>query len=289
VNEEAAFLNRIAESPDDTVTRLVYADWLDERGDSERARYLRIESRWEVPSKAASNDSEWTKRFPNPEEAYPALFRSLTEISGKLDPTWLADVSRIRHHVQELLLPLVARSVIGPNVCCGPTEALIAKCQHSVRVAGAIFEKHLGCETTARNFAVPVDFIAFMLCASETLYFPDPLNLRLLQKLLDAEMMAAATYSLCNTQTEPNSWAAPALPACGLWLNVASREAHDFHLCCDRDSPFFGMVVDQDYFNPWLGPPHGPQGQNVVSRSYFDFLLRIVQNVEQELPPVPLA
>jgi uncharacterized protein (TIGR02996 family) len=37
-----AFIDAIAEDPDDDTARLVYADWLDERGDP-RAEYLRLE------------------------------------------------------------------------------------------------------------------------------------------------------------------------------------------------------------------------------------------------------
>jgi uncharacterized protein (TIGR02996 family) len=38
-----AFIDAIAEDPDDDTARLVYADWLDERGDP-RAEYLRLEA-----------------------------------------------------------------------------------------------------------------------------------------------------------------------------------------------------------------------------------------------------
>jgi uncharacterized protein (TIGR02996 family) len=39
---EGAFLDHLADHPDDDTTRLVYADWLDERDDP-RGRYLRLE------------------------------------------------------------------------------------------------------------------------------------------------------------------------------------------------------------------------------------------------------
>lgn len=42
MNEELAFLNVLRANPEDDTTRLVYADWLDEHGDSERAAYLRL-------------------------------------------------------------------------------------------------------------------------------------------------------------------------------------------------------------------------------------------------------
>jgi uncharacterized protein (TIGR02996 family) len=42
MNEEQAFLQEIEKNPNDDTSRLVYADWLDERGDP-RAAYLRAE------------------------------------------------------------------------------------------------------------------------------------------------------------------------------------------------------------------------------------------------------
>ncbi len=43
-DEENAFLRAIRDNPDDRVVRLVYADWLDERGDP-RGEYLRLSCR----------------------------------------------------------------------------------------------------------------------------------------------------------------------------------------------------------------------------------------------------
>jgi uncharacterized protein (TIGR02996 family) len=42
MNDEAGFLNAIRDNPDDDTARLVYADWLEERGDI-RGEYLRLE------------------------------------------------------------------------------------------------------------------------------------------------------------------------------------------------------------------------------------------------------
>jgi uncharacterized protein (TIGR02996 family) len=46
VPEEEAFLAGIRRKPADNATRLVYADWLQERGDDRRAEYLRVLCRW---------------------------------------------------------------------------------------------------------------------------------------------------------------------------------------------------------------------------------------------------
>lgn len=40
---ERAFLDSIIAAPDDDAPRLIYADWLEERGDSERAEFIRVQ------------------------------------------------------------------------------------------------------------------------------------------------------------------------------------------------------------------------------------------------------
>ncbi len=46
MNEDEAFIRVIVDSPGDDTPRLVYADWLDDRGDP-RGPYLRAEAQWE--------------------------------------------------------------------------------------------------------------------------------------------------------------------------------------------------------------------------------------------------
>ncbi|HUR55728.1 MAG TPA: TIGR02996 domain-containing protein, partial [Gemmataceae bacterium] len=51
MSEEQSFLDALRENPADDTTRLVYADWLDDRGDAARAAYLRavVELTWREP------------------------------------------------------------------------------------------------------------------------------------------------------------------------------------------------------------------------------------------------
>ncbi len=42
-NQEQAFLEAILECPDDDVPRLIFADWLDEYGDADRAEFIRVQ------------------------------------------------------------------------------------------------------------------------------------------------------------------------------------------------------------------------------------------------------
>src|SRR5262245_31666860 len=43
MSDHEAFLSAILESPDDDAPRLVYADWLDEHGDPDRATFIRVQ------------------------------------------------------------------------------------------------------------------------------------------------------------------------------------------------------------------------------------------------------
>jgi uncharacterized protein (TIGR02996 family) len=43
MNQDDGFLRAILENPDDDAVRLIYADWLDERGDGDRAEFIRLQ------------------------------------------------------------------------------------------------------------------------------------------------------------------------------------------------------------------------------------------------------
>src|SRR6266404_2275885 len=43
MNHHQAFLQDILEKPDDDLPRLIYADWLDEHGDPDRAEFIRTQ------------------------------------------------------------------------------------------------------------------------------------------------------------------------------------------------------------------------------------------------------
>jgi len=64
MNDRESFLNALAENEDDTITRLVYADWLDDRGEHEEADRQR---KWP----AAKGWLLWFCRQHNPESVDP--------------------------------------------------------------------------------------------------------------------------------------------------------------------------------------------------------------------------
>jgi uncharacterized protein (TIGR02996 family) len=76
VSEEEAYLRAILASPEDPSVRLVYADWLEERGESQRAEYLRLGAH------LAAN--------PPGDEPARALRRRMVELRARLPPGWLA-------------------------------------------------------------------------------------------------------------------------------------------------------------------------------------------------------
>ncbi len=79
--EEQPLLDAVLAAPDDDALRLVYADWLEERGD-ERADYLWAEI-------------AFLRVDPDDEEALRLAWRELCDTRRGLDDDWVARVTRI--------------------------------------------------------------------------------------------------------------------------------------------------------------------------------------------------
>ena len=82
MSEHWAFLNAILERPDDDLPRLVYADYLDESGDPERAEFIRVQIE-------LANSSDEDPRFA-------ALTRRLNELQ-KHRVEWRLPIRGIQH------------------------------------------------------------------------------------------------------------------------------------------------------------------------------------------------
>jgi uncharacterized protein (TIGR02996 family) len=78
--DEEAFLAAIRRNPPDNGIRLVYADWLEERGDDRRAEYVRLLCRWVASHPAADRQ----------------LIRRERELRKGLGRGWLARVRGMR-------------------------------------------------------------------------------------------------------------------------------------------------------------------------------------------------
>ncbi|HJZ59960.1 MAG TPA: TIGR02996 domain-containing protein [Gemmataceae bacterium] len=89
--EEEAFLGSIRRRPADDTTRLVYADWLEERGEDRRAEYLRVLCRWLAGDPAADRE----------------LVERERELRAGLGGGWLARIRgmRVRDQRGRILAP----------------------------------------------------------------------------------------------------------------------------------------------------------------------------------------
>jgi uncharacterized protein (TIGR02996 family) len=79
MSQVLSFLRAIAREPDDDAARLVFADWLEERGDR-RAEYLRLDSR--------------LQRLAEAEPGYADLKSRWQELRSRLSPSWLTVLGR---------------------------------------------------------------------------------------------------------------------------------------------------------------------------------------------------
>jgi|GEM_PF-2485800 len=82
MHDEAGFLSAIRQTPADDVTRLVFADWLDEQDDPGcklKAEFIRLELRMAETPEKSLNRVRWLKQ--------------LQKLAAQLSPSWLAVVS----------------------------------------------------------------------------------------------------------------------------------------------------------------------------------------------------
>ena len=71
--DDEAFVRRIVDSPGDDLPRLIYADWLDDRGDP-RGTYLRAEVEWARTVWAAPSGPDRTWLWPPGTARLPLMY-----------------------------------------------------------------------------------------------------------------------------------------------------------------------------------------------------------------------
>ncbi len=62
MNQEEAFIEDIAEHPEDDTPRLVFADWLEDHGDEARAEFIRVQCQLANLDEYAEERGELVKR-----------------------------------------------------------------------------------------------------------------------------------------------------------------------------------------------------------------------------------
>jgi uncharacterized protein (TIGR02996 family) len=281
MSDEDAFLQAIADAPGDDTTPLVYADWLEERGDSSRANSLRLECAWAALPAHPELQCRWREALPPDEGRYPPVLRRLSEAVRAVDIGWFASFSRVGREVLGLVDRFEARIPVSrPARVPEVAAAQVARWQSAVTDVRRMFEGHVGERVTQERFVVPVDYALFGAMTDDGLTTPDLHGRYNFDFLTDPAAMAAETISYCDMYAEDHG-GGEHLAACGLWLLVGRRDKHDLHVCCDRASPLFGVVVDQHDSHPWIDPPDGPTTWEVLTRSFLDFLRWQVAKAER--------
>jgi uncharacterized protein (TIGR02996 family) len=145
VTQEDAFLQAIIESPDDDAPRLVFADWLDDHGDDERAEAIRLAVRlrgrgpidldpeaWALLTRIEDleqrHGDRWRAAAPNLDGVYLGLGEG-----GFLTDAHIQSVEALLHHEKRIFSagPIRRLSVLLDN----PGDAdLLASCRSLARV-----------------------------------------------------------------------------------------------------------------------------------------------------------
>jgi uncharacterized protein (TIGR02996 family) len=99
VSDESGFLDALRADPNDGTTRLVYADWLDERGDTARAEFLRLAARTAAGGAASAEERSRRER--------------LRQLSTGQDAAWLAAAIGLRVATVEVGLPFAAGATVS--------------------------------------------------------------------------------------------------------------------------------------------------------------------------------
>lgn len=85
MTEREAFIRQICERPDDDTVRLVFADWLQENGEPERAEFIRDQIEWRFGSSDFDLlDANWDVWFPDVTRHDENGFRRLQNYGGGL-------------------------------------------------------------------------------------------------------------------------------------------------------------------------------------------------------------
>jgi uncharacterized protein (TIGR02996 family) len=131
MNLDEAFMRDILENPEDDTTRLVYADWLEDHAEAERAEFLRLECRLRGLEGGPETRPLWKRvaglvglETAKPKQPVPdarPLRTRLAVLGRRADVHWLAAVCRIHletgpWHEHPRRCPL---NVIGPFYTCG--------------------------------------------------------------------------------------------------------------------------------------------------------------------------
>jgi uncharacterized protein (TIGR02996 family) len=92
MTHDEAFLAAICERPDDDTPRLIYADWLDDHGQPERAEFIRVQ----VELARLPREEEWVtgRRVPRRDSRWARLRRREQQLEDAHSEDWLRHLPR---------------------------------------------------------------------------------------------------------------------------------------------------------------------------------------------------
>lgn len=96
MSDRAAFISAILNNPDDDTARLVFADWLEEHGEPERAEFIRCQIEAAKVPETKRETSEAHKRALTLEAAHGAEWRKsagVTKHKGRFERGFLANIT----------------------------------------------------------------------------------------------------------------------------------------------------------------------------------------------------
>jgi uncharacterized protein (TIGR02996 family) len=250
-----AFLAALAANFDDETTRLVYADWLDERGDP-RGPFLRTEVEW--------------ARLHLDDEGFPAALARLSIAQRGVDLNWAMSVSRLPPLLRRTW-EAGSRPLIKLPSNLSPSELRrnwIACVEHTKEMLA----RYAGEQAVASQFCVPADYTVFMASIGDGWLWPRGLEL----ELFDARGVEQAVESDCEVFGEDGHFS----PDDGLWLRIGGDcNKHDHLICCEFNHRKFGVVVDAHDAHPWL---NGADYMTVLAPTFMHYVRDYLARLDED-------
>ncbi len=128
MSDHAAFIRAICEEPDNDLPRLIYADFLDENGEGERAEFIRVQF------ELAANEKQCSCHITAPSHCYGCQLRRREHLL-------------LMHHFAYLKFgDLTLTSTDNPNPTGQPTMVYRRGFLHTIRASAAEWQRLIGPE-----------------------------------------------------------------------------------------------------------------------------------------------
>jgi hypothetical protein len=117
----------------------------------------------------------------------------------------------------------------------------------------ALLTEAFGAATVERRFRAPADFAAFYCLFG--------------RGIGDWDYLLSSSGLVTAASTGVGMWR-PENPE--IWIEFGGwSDKHWYFVCCDLDSPLFGVVAEGEDYHPWMG---GSDGMDYRGRNFLHFL-----------------